>query len=296
MAPRREKFYFHAPTTDSPVDGPIFLGAIITHPRNADSPLNSRPIPIDTNIMDVYTDEIPNYSVTLEKKTTGTLGIFASFLAQILGIGGDVTGERGNTDSENWTCESLKTTSFNPTPEYIKSSLESSAVKQFLEEDKGWLLSSKVYMITGLKLAYGATGTIEYAKSKGINLHLSLDATSLGVPVEAGPEFGINRENKLKQEFGKKTPFVLAFRMRKINVTPGGKITNKPVTGGMLGTGSSESDAGEDGEAEQPEYIVDGLDEEDADANEFDIKGSWEVAEELQTSVVTCGCSLAAEP
>ena len=156
MTSLRQKFYFLAPTTDVPDNGPIFLGGIITHAREADAPQNSTPMPIDPASMPIYAVEDHNQSFTFENGRSYTSGIWASFLAMILGLGGDLEGNKTKQDSETWTVQTLKTIYFNPTPEYIKQSLENSAVKKYIQEDAGWLRSTRLYMITGMKLAYGA--------------------------------------------------------------------------------------------------------------------------------------------
>lgn len=208
---------------------------------------------------------------------------------QILGLGGDVGGEHSNTDKEEWKCESLKTVWFTPSPAYIVKSLENSAVKEFLKENRNWLSNSKVYMITGIKIAYGASGVIVYAKKKGLNLHLGVNATNLGVPVEGGPNFGVTRERSVTEEIGGKEPFVLAFRMRRIKVSSKGDVENKIVTGGMLSLGSDE-------EGEEPvRLVVDGVEDEDADADEFEIENSWNIKEDGDTAMsepIACAMSL----
>lgn len=287
MAPLRPKFYFLAPTTDSPVNGPISLGAIITHPREADSPLNNKPLTIDVKSIPVQSSEDTDYSVDFEKKRSFTLGIWASFLAEILGVGGDISNDLSKEDSEKWTIKTLKTLSFNPTQEYIKQSLEDSLVKDFVKANASWLRSSRVYMITGLKLAYGASAAITRAKSKGLNLHLGVDATSLGVPVEAGPDIGGERSNTVTQSFGEKTPFVLAFRMQKINVSASGEVKSQTVIGGMLGHDANATDSDET----VPEMMVEGLEEGDTTAADFDIKKVWRVFDDSGHGEETCGCS-----
>jgi hypothetical protein len=286
MSPLRKKFYFLASTTDSPVNGPIFLGGILTHPKDADMLLNAIPLPIDSTLMPIYTVEADAQSFTFEKNCSLTSSIWASFLTMILGIGGDLESNISNQDSEKWTIKKLKTISFNPTPEYIKQSLESSAVKRFITEDANWLKSSQVYMITGLKLAYGASSVITYAKSKGFNLSLGLDATSLGVPVEGGPKFGTTHDVRVEQSVGERTPFVLAYRIRKIIASSSGEFKDKAVDGGMLGIPK------EDNECEGPKFIVQGLEEDDTDAEEFEIERTWEIEEGNGVTTEVFGCSL----
>ncbi|KAF2702779.1 hypothetical protein K504DRAFT_445058 [Pleomassaria siparia CBS 279.74] len=291
MASLRPKFYFLAPTTDSPVNGPIFLGGIITHPRNADCPLNNSPLLIDPAVIPVQTVENKDYSVTYEKTRSFTVGIWASFLANILGISGEISGDLGNKASETWSIKTLKTMSFTPTPDYIRQSLENSSVKEFIAKDANWLRSSRVYMITGLKFAYGASGVVTWAKMKGLNLHAGFDATSFGVPVTAGPLVGATREDRVEHTFGEKTPFVLAFRMQRIKVSSSGNIQDGTVAGGMLGLDDANEVWTPPGQ-EQFDFVVHGL-EADADADEFEIDDKWEVLDVSSSLPELCGCSLA---
>jgi hypothetical protein len=286
MSPLRKKFYFLAPTTDSPVNGPIFLGGILTHPKDADMPLNIIPLPIDSTLMPIYNVEADAQSFTFEKNRSFTSGIWASFLAMILGISGDLESNISNQNTEKWTIKKLKTISFNPTPEYIKQSLEHSAVKKFITEDANWLQSSQVYMITGLKLAYGAESIATYAKSKGLNLSLGLDATSLGVPVQGGPKFGTTSDVRVEQSAGEKTPLVLAYRIRKIIVSSSGGFKDKAVDGGMLGIPKEVT------EREGPDFIVQGLKEDDTDAEEFEIERTWKIEEGHGETTEVFDCSL----
>jgi len=282
MPSLREKFYFLAPTTDSPAEGPIFLGAIITHPKNADTPLNNAPLPIDPALMPMHTTEDHTQSITINKERAISSNSWASFLRMIFGIGGDVEGEMNDRDSEEWSIEMLKTMSFNPDPNYIQQSLNNSAVKEFIAKDANWLGRSHMYMITGLKLAYGASSIIDYSKSKGLNLSAGIDATNAAIPAEGGSKIGESHTEQVHLSTGKKSPFALAFRMQKIIVSSSGNITNKPVSGGMLGMPEKRA------AAEDSSFIVQGLEERDANAKDCGIKESWEIEENGEI----CGCAL----
>jgi hypothetical protein len=290
MAPLRPKFYFLAPTTTSPVDGPMFLGAIITHPRDADRPLNDPPVRMDPSIP-VYESEINSYTVTIGKERSVSMGIWASFLAYVFGVGGSIDGTISTGDDETWEIGKLRTISFEPSLEYIQSSLESSKVQKFLAEDPNWLWSSRLYMITGLKLAYDAKGAVSWAKSRGLNLQPGLDATLFGVPAEIGPHVGISHRNHVQQSYGEMSPFVLAFRMQRLKVTSAGEIETTPVTGGMLRLGDSK-DSSPSSTGKRPAYVIEGLDPDDAGAEEFHLDHSWEVEDETEANVETCKCSL----
>lgn len=265
--------YFLAPTRETPPDTFIRLGNIIEQPRFADQPLNEVPLPIDKVTVN---PEARRAKFSFGDTKTTTIGIWATFLMQILGVGGDVNTQISRGTTETWDCDTIKTISFEPSIAYIKKSVEATAVKQYIQERRHRPWDTKLYMITGIKIAYGAKGTISYARSKGIHLHLGVDATSLGAPMQAGPDIGVEKGRNVTQDIGDKGPFVLAFRMQKIKVSGKGQIRHEGVDGGMLGVDDSD---GEDGE-EQVELVVNGLESADADAEEFGIMTSWTVEEQ----------------
>ena len=148
-----------------------------------------------------------------------------------------------------------------------------------------------VYIITGIKIAYGASAVITHSKNNNINLHLGVDATNLGVPVSGGPHFGIRRESGLRESIGNASPFVLAFRLRQIKVTAKGDIEDKPLTHGALLSIGSRTDDG----VKPEELIVDGLEEDDADADEFDIESNWDVMDDSAAPGELSACAMSLE-
>jgi hypothetical protein len=265
--------YFLAPTRDTPPETFIRLGNIIEQPRFADRPLNRHPLPPGEIIV---SPETRNHVFEFDNIKTYTIGIWTSFLMQILGIGGDINTQIAKGTAETWDCERIETVSFKPTTEYIKQSLDSTNVKRYIQDNKNWLWDTKLYMITGIKIAYGARGTIRHARSKGIHLHLGVDATLGFTPVQAGPDIGVEKGRNVTQDIGDKDPFVLAFRMQRIKVSSKGQVRHERVDGGML----SVDDVDDEDEEERVELMVDGLDSADADAEEFDIRTSWTVGDE----------------
>jgi hypothetical protein len=243
--------YFLAPRRETPPDTSIRLGNIIEQPRFADEPLNHNLLPIKSDIM------------------------------QIFGIGGDVNTTMSKGTTETWSCEKIITTSFDPTTEYIKKSLEGTDIQQYIKENRNWLLDTKLYMVTGIKVAYGASGTVSYARKKGIHLHLGVDATQMGVPLGIGPDIGADKSRNVTQTFGDMEPFVLAFRMQRIMVSSKGEVRHRNEEGGMLGVDVGEGD-------HPVQLVVDGLESGDADAEEFGICTSWTVGEDGGGETSTC--------
>ena len=78
--------------------------------------------------------------------------------------------------------------------------------------------------------------------------------------------------------------------MRQIKVSSKGNVEHKPVTDGMLSIGG-----GADDEEEPVELVVEGLEEYDADADEFDIEDTWEIADESAAPGGSSACAMSLE-
>ena len=82
----RERLYFYAPTWDSPPDGPIRLGNVLTSVTKPDRPLACNPPPSDS---DVFRTEKRSVRYTREKLRSGQFSVLTKFLS-FLGFGVDV--------------------------------------------------------------------------------------------------------------------------------------------------------------------------------------------------------------
>jgi hypothetical protein len=184
--------------------------------------------------------------LTFDHTKTYSIGIWAFFLMQILGVGGDINTQNSRGTTETWNCDTIRTLFFEPTTEYIKKSLETTSVKEYIRDNRNWLYNTKLYMITGIKVAYGAKGTVTYARNKSIHLHLGVDATPVGAPVQAGPDIGVEKGRSMTQNIGDKEPFVLAFRMQRTKVSAKGEIGHRREEGRMPGLDDDEDEEGED--------------------------------------------------
>lgn len=284
MAPLRPKFYYLTPTSEVLPDGPVTLGSIISQPRMVNEPINDYPVPPLSFSEKVYLHNTTDHTVTVNSNSEGHLGIFAQFL-QSLGINGNIEGERASNDSEEWTFEQLKTIWFTPSTEYVKKSLEDRDVQDFIYENKSWLTGrTQLYMVTGVKVAYGAASTLSYTRSTGLNLHVGFDFTPLGVPINVGPDVGTQQDTTVAQTQGGADPFVFAFRLRQIKISAAGDVRHKDSTHGALLSLHK-------GHKDEVKIEVDGLEDFDADASEFQLQ-SWDAAEEWADEV-GCGCAKA---
>ncbi|KAL8718397.1 MAG: hypothetical protein Q9225_004455 [Loekoesia sp. 1 TL-2023] len=273
------KTYFLAPTRDSLPSGPIALGNIIASPKLAE-------MPIDQNLMSIAKHEERNWKLVLEEHRSGSIGLWGSFL-QVLGAGGDVDVVREVSDSRVYQFDRLETHSFWPTDEYVEASVTAKPVQDFL---KGKKFFQNIYMVTSIKIAFGASTARSVLKNRGIFVHLGVDGTSAGIPISGGPQgnvaWGIMETSAFERDSG----FVFAFRLREIRYTTRRGARQVEFTkGALFGLEGNRSDvdvasgqAYKDDEV-TPEFELMGLADEDVHAEDVDND-----AEEVEDNGETC--------
>jgi len=212
-----KKCYFLAPTRYYAPEKRIKLGNIISSPTAPDEPLNDLPFTIDVANIEEHSET--NWSVSRGKNNEVKLGLWASFLQFILGIGGDVGGGQKTDSSQTLRCEKVTTREFNPSRAFVQDCIQDTGVKEYLVENQhqyvfGGHSSKKIYMVTGVKIASGASLVAEAARQRNIHLHLGVDGTSAGVPASGDPEVQVTSGRTKGESFDSADVFVLGFRLR----------------------------------------------------------------------------------
>lgn len=289
MAPLRPKFYYLTPILDVLPDGPITLGSIISQPRLVSEPINDYPVSPGSMAEKVYLHTSANSGVTVDRNREGHGGIFADFLQCLgLGLNGNVDGKGSNKESEDWTFANLQTIWFTPSTEYVRKSLEDRDVQDFIYENKTWLGRTKLYMVVGVKVAYGATSTVSYIRNRQLGLHVGFDFTPLGVPINVGPDVGVQQDLKVTQTNGGGDPFVFAFRLRQVKVSAAGEIKHRDFTEGALLSLHGTKDKKNENEVK---ILVEGLEDFDTDASDFSLQ-SWDALDEASADARDdCKCA-----
>ncbi|KAK0761360.1 hypothetical protein N5P37_006310 [Trichoderma harzianum] len=280
MGPR-PKHYFLAPT-GNPLNGQIKLGNIIALPRLADDPINENHVPLGSVPMEITEHNEYDYTFNLKAKSGGRIGIWASFL-QTIGLKAEATVEDSRQHSEQWAFEKLQTISFAPKLAYITKCLEDDGVRNFLWTNKPYFGTSNLYMITGIKVAYGASSVVQYAKKKGIALRLGSGFTGNHI----GPEFSRNDEIGVSQSQGGADPFVFAFRLRRIKLSLSGEVGHEQYSkGAMLGIKGDEDN---ESNAQIPMVVEDIESDEDVHGSELQLE-SKDALDESSSGDEFCKC------
>lgn len=201
------KKYFLAPdfTTAPPPKGPIHLGSILRNLTEFD-PLNRivQTIP-KTQLYPV--DKKTRFEISLLELHSANSGLRAKAL-ELLGLGANASIERTEGSSSVLSCQQLETFVFNPTDSYINDSLNDPDVRSFMRS------RVPVYMVTGLKVARGASSTS--STSRTVALEADAGLVPSGMPVEVGVRAGYASSIEEGEKWDTSTDFIVAFKVRKI--------------------------------------------------------------------------------
>ena len=214
-SPGIKSVWFLPRTRDHPFIAAISLGDIIETPWKPEEAVNHDPPPvIDPERLRHREEKSWSWSRESERSVSG--GLFASFL-EFLGLGGDLEGGTERLHADTYTVERMVTDEFIPDQPYLKQCIQDPGVRsKFI----GPARKSHIYMVTGLKLAYGATKVREVMKKKSVHAQFGVDATLAGVPISVGPK-GHWESGVAERSEANEADFVFGFKLRKLRYKKG---------------------------------------------------------------------------
>ena len=267
------KTYFIAPTRDCPPSGPIALGNIIASPSSPEVALNPEPVTLSRPI---YQSNQTNWTAEVGRYKRGKIGIWTKFL-QALGIGIDLSVNYEIENTEAYSFDRVETRFFVPDQTYIEKSVMSPEVKKFLIKSK---FRANLYMITGIKIAIGASIVTTKLRNRGINLQFGVDGLMMGVPIGIGPDIVVSAGHAQGVSFDHSSDFVFAFRLREISYTKKMGVKHRDYSKGALFNldRAIDNDLEEpwmvDREKDEDDFEVIGMADEDVGADELDLEAS----------------------
>ena len=98
-----------------------------------------------------------------------------------------------------------------------------------------------IYMITGVKIARGATVNMIKEHEVGGKMHLGVHGAPAGVPGAVGPKVAISSKKTEGPSFRDSSDFVFAYRLREIFYQKG-QVKHKEYNKGALYTSSGEEE------------------------------------------------------
>jgi len=254
----QEPTYFLAPnfTTRPFPDGPYELGAVVEDIKHF-LPLNEGDdrVPIENR----YSDVKEGVTTSVNKSLSGEIGILARIVGWCVGGGARLKGRR--SDDNVYHIQKLETVYFFPKQKYLSDCARLPDVQDYLKGD----YTQPVYLIVGLKIAWGAT--IKMARGREIGADAKTDVTAPGVTF--GPNIAIDRTSAMSTEHTKPANFVLGIRVMKLY-----QSEKEPILKGKLesrGAVLVDDDDVEESEDENRFYIAD-LDDEDMQGMEREVE------------------------
>lgn len=207
----------------------VTLGSLISDPKNPESRIpKSVPPPIPPG--SIQTGSKTDWHTTSTQLLSGKLGVWAQCL-QIVGLGGDVSFGALKSSLEDHRFDALETQYFLPDSEFIAASLNNDFVQGYLEVHE-W--RKPVYMITGIKVARGASVANSTAREVDANAKVGADATMVGAPVTLGPKLGFEKKKERSVAYAGSTDYIFAYRLKRIRARKGGKLEEGDYIKGAL--------------------------------------------------------------
>ncbi|KAH8686377.1 hypothetical protein BGZ61DRAFT_548062 [Ilyonectria robusta] len=228
------KTYIIAPNFSTQPDA-LRLGDILKDPLGGDlDPLNGEcRVDIDPKHLNAVSID-SSFSATRKALLSGRFGLWSTFLATIgmpVGVDVGLFLERNSTDIIK--ADILETHTFRVTDKYVNDVVQSPNVKAYLECRK---YEKPIYMVTGLKVTKGASVNVERDTTADVKV-------GPHGPVNVHPIFQCIRKLSENISFDSQTPFILAFRVRRITFVqqkPTHKLSLKAAT--MLDGDGESSD------------------------------------------------------
>lgn len=228
--------YIPAPNWDIQADSDIVvLGRLIKNPQDPESKLRTPPFRPSKTECGMKTD----WRTTLEEIHSAKIGLWAKCMQY---IEGGISFSVLKSKIENHKFDTLETTYFLPEDEYFDQVLGDPDLQAYFEVTGR---RKPVYLITGLKIARGASASTETSNEQSTHTELKFDGTSSAIPINAGPEIDLDPKVTRGISYGGSTDYIFAYRLTRIKPRrwgDGSKIEGF-VKGAAFGTGEEEDDA-----------------------------------------------------
>lgn len=276
-----KKSYILPPTFDCPIDGPIRLGAILIDPKRPLEPVYDVKVTTAQTLDKFYTTEKTGWSVEYSQATSLEISLFAQALAFIMGLGADAALRLHRTELTGLKCDRLVTEWFVPTPEYLEHCLRHNTMLEIVKRHRRH--GPALYILCGRKLAYGFSANQRAGNAHEMSAGLSLDGTSIGVPVQTGPGVSLSSGQTSTESFSGSSDIVLAYQLRRIFYTRKSGLSSKEydrhASLSISHDADEEEEANDDGDesitsaseqrTDAVSIVVDGLGSDDIGSNYF---------------------------
>ena len=208
---------YHLPpnfSTPPPPTGPFHLGTVV---RNFERREQMRPLNQNAESRlsipkeEIYLDHKGAFEATRAQLKSGVLGLWAKFIG-IDGIGAEASISAERSDNDTYKFAGVDTEYFFPSARYVSQCMELSDVQDYL---KGYNYKKPVYLITGLKVAKGASVRLEEGTKVSAKAEIGLNNPG-GTNIQAGPKAEGTVENSTMFAFKESSDIVVGIQCLKL--------------------------------------------------------------------------------
>ncbi|KAI0103315.1 hypothetical protein GGR51DRAFT_524537 [Nemania sp. FL0031] len=190
----------------------LFLGDILSDPLADELVAINRKDRKDISPEDLLEPDIkPGFRATRGDLLSGRFGIWTTFFATLgLPVGAEVGVFLERNSNNIISTSNLVTFEFDATQQFVDESMKLASISSYL---KGYTADEPpppLYMVTGLKVAYGGSCEVETATKSGMSVGGQVPGDDMKKILD------VSRHRKTGDGFNNSTPFVLAFRVRKV--------------------------------------------------------------------------------
>ncbi|KAI0531942.1 hypothetical protein GGR58DRAFT_207530 [Xylaria digitata] len=198
-----------SPELSTPLNGPLRLGTVVED-LNLLEPINESN-EVEIPLAQIYTLKEKGFRTTIENIQDSKFGILANFLG-LAGLTGEIAGSRLRSAENAIYARELETVCFHPSTELVSTIVASPSVRTYLEVTRK---RSPIYLITGLKIAHGASWSAR--RGKGYEARLEFIVPDpISNAVAMGPKVDINTVFTSETFVEASDSFILAYRTTKI--------------------------------------------------------------------------------
>lgn len=198
--------YIPAPNWDIYADSDILvLGRLIKDPHDPEKRLPTPPFTPST----IYEGKKTDWQTTLNEIRSAKIGLWAKCLQY---IEAGISFSKLESTLETHRFDTLETTYFLPEDDYFDQVLGDPIVQAHFDSGR----RKPLYLITGLKIARGASASIETSTEMSTGAEVKLDETIPEISMKVGPEIGYDSKNTRGVSHGGSTDYIFAYRLTRI--------------------------------------------------------------------------------
>jgi hypothetical protein len=227
--------YMLLPNFSFPPNRNLHLGTVLTSAKGSKIPDPKRPLNKSTRLRiddsEITSQEYKPWSWDSSKATTTKTGLHAG-ISLLTGLGGSISKEGAKGYDLAIACERVRTSTFRPDKKFLARTVQDDDDIRALAGKK--LLAPPLYMVVGLMVASGVAVSVSHNRKFAFSGDLSVDGSSVGVPISLGPEAEYSRSRYSKLKVVPTEPFILAYEVVRLRVKRRGRVEERDEKGWAL--------------------------------------------------------------